>query len=69
MYKVKIYRYKHLFADKFYLDRANDDDIISNIATALNHGKGYITFLDDVKGYIRFYDTDQIRKIVVKQVD
>ena len=32
-------------------------------------GGEYITFLDDVKGYIRFYDTDQIRKIVVKQVD
>ena len=68
MYKVKIYRYKHLFADKFYLDRTNDDDIMTDIATALNHSKECIAFFD-AKGYIRFYDIDQIRIIVVMQVD
>jgi len=68
MYKIKIYRYKHLFADKFYLDETNDDNIVSNIATNLNHSEGCIAFFD-AKGCIRFYDTDQIRKIVVKQVD
>lgn len=68
MYKIKIYRYKHLFADKFYLDGTDDDNIVTNIATNLNHSEGCIAF-SDAKGCIRFYDIDQIRKIVVKQVD